>query len=143
MGYTTNHTTLLIGLGVSAISDSWNGFVQNEKNVEEYYKLIEQNTFPFVKGHILSEEDQLLRRHILDIACRLETYWQPNEGLNECIVKAIKKLKEMEADGLIALEQSGLKVKPKGKAFLRNICSAFDAKLEEDEASIKFFSKSI
>jgi oxygen-independent coproporphyrinogen-3 oxidase len=31
MGYTDMHTRLLIGLGASAISDSWDGYVQNEK----------------------------------------------------------------------------------------------------------------
>jgi oxygen-independent coproporphyrinogen-3 oxidase len=33
MGYTDSQTTLLIGLGVSAISDSWWGYAQNEKGV--------------------------------------------------------------------------------------------------------------
>jgi oxygen-independent coproporphyrinogen-3 oxidase len=143
MGYTTQHTTLLIGLGVSAISDSWNGFVQNEKNVEEYYKLIEQNSFPFVKGHLLSEEDRLLRRQILNIACNFETYWQSDSALDNYLIKIIKRLKEMEDDGLIALEQFGLKVKPEGKAFLRNICAAFDIKLWEKASDERIFSNSI
>jgi oxygen-independent coproporphyrinogen-3 oxidase len=40
MGYTHQHTQLQIGLGVSAISDSWYGFAQNVKTVEEYFQLI-------------------------------------------------------------------------------------------------------
>ena len=36
MGYTTNHTQVMIGLGMSAISDSWYSFAQNEKNLKAY-----------------------------------------------------------------------------------------------------------
>jgi oxygen-independent coproporphyrinogen-3 oxidase len=38
MGYTSSNTQLMVGLGMSAISDSWYGFAQNEKTVEEYQK---------------------------------------------------------------------------------------------------------
>ena len=31
MGYTSSNTQLMVGLGMSAISDSWYGFAQNEK----------------------------------------------------------------------------------------------------------------
>lgn len=47
MGYTTQSTNLLLGLGMSAISDSWFGFAQNEKNLEEYQMLVN-------KGEIFS-----------------------------------------------------------------------------------------
>jgi oxygen-independent coproporphyrinogen-3 oxidase len=45
MGYTAYKTQLMIGLGVSSISDSWYAFAQNEKTIEgmsedlERYKL--------------------------------------------------------------------------------------------------------
>ena len=38
MGYTSSNTQLMVGLGMSAISDSWYAFAQNEKSVEEYQK---------------------------------------------------------------------------------------------------------
>jgi oxygen-independent coproporphyrinogen-3 oxidase len=37
MGYTASKTQLMIGLGVSSISDSWYSFAQNEKTLEDYY----------------------------------------------------------------------------------------------------------
>ena len=36
MGYTSRQVSPLIGLGVSAIGDSWTAFAQNEKLVETY-----------------------------------------------------------------------------------------------------------
>ena len=46
MGYTTNNTKLMIGLGMSSISDSWTGFAQNVKTVKEYHQLIDQGKIP-------------------------------------------------------------------------------------------------
>lgn len=40
MGYTASKTQVMIGLGVSSISDSWYGFAQNVKSIEEYYNLL-------------------------------------------------------------------------------------------------------
>ena len=42
MGYTASKTKAMIGLGVSAISDSWFGFAQNVKGIEEYYHLLKE-----------------------------------------------------------------------------------------------------
>ena len=44
MGYTTQNTSFLLGLGMSAISDSWFGFAQNEKTVEAYILKIQSLT---------------------------------------------------------------------------------------------------
>jgi oxygen-independent coproporphyrinogen-3 oxidase len=42
MGYTSSNTQLMVGLGMSAISDSWYAFAQNVKTVEEYQKMVEE-----------------------------------------------------------------------------------------------------
>ena len=54
MGYTASKTKVMIGLGVSSISDSWYGFAQNVKGIEEYYHLINEDIIPVFRGHILS-----------------------------------------------------------------------------------------
>ncbi len=143
MGYTTSHTQLLIGLGVSSISDGWYGFVQNEKKVEEYYKKIEQGVFPFFKGHVLSQEDLIIRKHILNIMCRQETSWDNIDEQCQAVFSAIEHLKEMEVDGLLSLTPFQLTVKPKGKAFLRNICMAFDARLLKKQPLTQLFSSAV
>ena len=75
MGYSASKTQLMIGLGVSSISDSWYSFAQNTKNIEEYYQLLEWDKLPIVKGHILSDEDLIIRKHILNLTCEFETSW--------------------------------------------------------------------
>jgi coproporphyrinogen III oxidase-like Fe-S oxidoreductase len=62
MGYTTTNTQLMIGLGVSSISDSWTAFAQNEKVLEDYYDRLDKNEIPIYRGHLLNEEDLIIRR---------------------------------------------------------------------------------
>jgi oxygen-independent coproporphyrinogen-3 oxidase len=62
MGYTANKTQLMIGLGMSAISDSWYGFAQNVKTIKEYQQIVNTGEIPIFRGHILSEEDFLERK---------------------------------------------------------------------------------
>lgn len=143
MGYTSTDTKLLIGLGVSAISDAWNGFIQNQKTVEAYYKDLENGIFPFFKGHVQSTDDIIIRKHILNIMCRMETSW--NEKTDQCngIYDALERLHEMEKDNLVIIQNNHLQVSALGKPFVRNICMAFDNRLWESKPQTLFFSTSI
>lgn len=76
MGYSSSKTEVMIGLGVSAIGDSWYGFSQNVKTLSVYYKLLERDTLPVMRGHILTTEDLIIRKHILNLMCRFETSWK-------------------------------------------------------------------
>ncbi len=73
MGYTTKATSCMIGLGMSAISDSWFGFAQNDKSVEGYIALLEENKLPIFRGHLLSDLEVEIRGYILDLMCHFET----------------------------------------------------------------------
>ncbi|TWJ01668.1 oxygen-independent coproporphyrinogen-3 oxidase [Mucilaginibacter frigoritolerans] len=143
MGYTQQHTQLMIGLGVSSISDSWYGFAQNVKTVEEYLALTSAGELPVMKGHLLSEEDLILRRHILDIMCKGHTLWRSTEGHLEALFDGLIRLQELENDGLIELSTEGVQVKPDGKRFLRNICLCLDARLWADKPTTQLFSMAI
>lgn len=143
MGYTAAHTKLMIGLGVSSISDAWNAFAQNVKTVKEYEALIGQNHWPFLKGHLLNKEDLILRKHILNLMCNFKTDWSKQENYCEHISLALEKLKEAEADGLIRFIDSGLEVTNAGIPFVRNICMAFDARLMRKAPQTNLFSSTV
>lgn len=143
MGYTHNHTEFMLGLGVSAISDTWSAFAQNIKTVEEYYEAINKGELPIFRGHLLDEEDMILRKHILNIMCRFETSWLEKDMQTPFIYDAIGKLKEMEYDGLITRTPFKLNVTPEGRKFIRNICMAFDARLWRHTPEKQIFSKVI
>ena len=143
MGYTDTQTALLIGLGTSAISDAWWGYVQNEKSVEAYYKRLENNELPFFKGHVLTREDLILRRHIQRIMCLFETSWFENQEQGEALYQGLGRLEEMEADGLIELTPYQLRVTENGRSFVRNVCMAFDARLWQNAPQTNLFSQTV
>ncbi|TAH24813.1 MAG: hypothetical protein EAZ07_08855 [Cytophagales bacterium] len=145
MGYTTQKTSMLIGLGVSSISDIGIAFAQNEKILERYYsRIFSDNELPIVKGYFLSEEDLKIKNYILDISCKGKTnFKQEDLPMLEKIV--FPKLFEMQLDGLLNFDQEGLFVTDLGRQFTRNICSAFDLKLmlSKEEACQPVFSKAV
>ncbi|QEM10726.1 oxygen-independent coproporphyrinogen III oxidase [Mucilaginibacter rubeus] len=143
MGYTHQHTQLLIGLGVSSISDSQYAFAQNVKTVEEYLGLVKNGELPVFKGHILTNDDMIIRRHIQDIMCTGQTTWNHHTEPCEPLLEGIERLQPLADDGLIELNSWGLKVTPTGKNFLRNICMAIDARLWANKPATQLFSMAI
>ncbi|WP_318343917.1 oxygen-independent coproporphyrinogen III oxidase [Flagellimonas baculiformis] len=143
MGYTPSKTKLMIGLGVSSISDSWYGFAQNVKSVEEYADLVSHGVIPIFKGHILNPEDQILRQHILNIMCQFNTQWNTEEEETVDFDAILNNLSELKADGLVELGQDHIKVTEKGKPFIRNISMAFDLKLQRKQPDTRIFSMTV
>jgi oxygen-independent coproporphyrinogen-3 oxidase len=143
MGYTHSYTKLMIGLGVSSISDTWNAYAQNVKTIEKYYELVGNKQIPVFKGHRLNEEDLVLRKHILNIICKFKTSWEDPGEQCEAVYDAIERLAEIEKDNLIELRPGHLEVKITARPFVRNICMAFDAKLWRSVPQSQIFSSVI
>lgn len=143
MGYTAQHVSPQIGLGVSAISDSWGAFIQNEKLLETYQARVLAGELPFFRGHLLTEEDRVLRRHVLNLMTRFHTDWNPRELYTEFLETVPDKLSEFERDGLVSLTGRKLSVTDEGRPFLRNICMAFDARLARKAPETRLFSQTV
>lgn len=144
MGYTTADTPVTIALGCSSIGDSWDTYVQNEKKVEEYARIVnEEKRLPIIKGHRLSEEDQVVRRHILNLMCSGETNWRPDELRCEALVRAVEHWNDMATDGIISRAPYRVKVTQAGKPFLRNICLPLDNHYWDRQPATKTFSQAI
>ncbi|WP_298221020.1 oxygen-independent coproporphyrinogen III oxidase [Flavobacterium sp.] len=143
MGYSASKTQVMIGLGVSSISDSWYSFAQNVKSLEDYYQVLEWNKLPIARGHLLTAEDLTIRKHILNLMCQFETSWEKDEDAFAEIPEVIEQLSEMEADGLLIIEKQGIKVTESGKPFVRNICMAFDLRLKRKTPETQLFSMTV
>ncbi|CAM1350083.1 oxygen-independent coproporphyrinogen III oxidase [Tenacibaculum crassostreae] len=143
MGYTANKTQLMIGLGMSAISDSWYGFAQNVKTVKEYESIVNEGEIPVFRGHILSEEDLIIRKHILNIMCHFSTSWEEEQLQIKNVETHIEKLAEMMDDELVFIDGNQLTVPERARPYVRNICMAFDKKLHEKQPEAKLFSMTI
>ncbi|MGO4821314.1 MULTISPECIES: oxygen-independent coproporphyrinogen III oxidase [unclassified Flavobacterium] len=143
MGYSSSKTKLMIGLGVSSISDSWYSFAQNEKNIEDYYQLLEWNKLPIFRGHSLTNEDLIIRKHILNLMCQFETSWDDDSSYFTEIPEILVQLREMEKDGLVSIQSNSIHVTDTGKPYIRNICMAFDLLLKRKAPETKLFSMTI
>jgi oxygen-independent coproporphyrinogen-3 oxidase len=143
MGYTASKTQLMIGLGASSIGDSWYGFAQNVKNLEEYSNLTNNGIFPIYRGHILTREDQIVRKHILNLMCHLHTSWEQEDMYLKDIPRILGQLSEMESDGLLNLSPSSVEVTEEGRPFIRNICMAFDLLLHRKAPGTRLFSMTV
>ncbi len=134
MGYTTSHTNMLIGLGVSSISSSGSSFAQNAKALHTYYEYIKNGQLPIEKGCFLTDEDKRFGSYILDISCRGKT------TIHSCDIKTadnycLAALEDLLSDGLITFDDYTIRVTKTGKNFIRNICSALDIYLQKNKAN--------
>lgn len=143
MGYTHRQTDIMLGLGMSAISDSWFAFAQNDKSVEGYQAQIQKGELAVFRGHFLNDEELIIRRHILDLMCHFETTWNKSlteKGFYQVI---IEKLKGIERDQLIQIDHNRLVILPQGRPFVRNVCMAFDLDLQRTQPDKPLFSATI
>jgi oxygen-independent coproporphyrinogen-3 oxidase len=136
MGYTTQVSPILIGLGMSAISDAWFGFAQNEHTVKNYIERIQRNELPLTRGHHLNEEDLEIRQHILNIMCHFETIIPQKSHVH--FGEIIQRLFPMIEDELVEINDNTIRVTEKGIPFVRNCCMAFDAYLRNPIARPTF-----
>ncbi|WP_109299412.1 oxygen-independent coproporphyrinogen III oxidase [Aquimarina sp. AU474] len=143
MGYTASKTKMMIGLGVSSISDSWYGFAQNVKGIEEYQHLVKEGIIPVFRGHLLTDEDEVIRQHILNLMCNFETDWGVSFLQFDELTEVSIRLQEMEKDGLVKIENHRIKITEKGQPFVRNICMAFDLRLQRNRPETQLFSMTV
>ena len=142
MGYTTQHSGLLLGLGVSAISDTGSSFAQNHKSLHEYYASVKSNVIPVNKGYFLTDTDVRFKKYIRDICCQGETIFKAEdiELLKRDVFPALSLFKK---ENLLDWNNAGLKLTMQGHYFIRNICGAFDLFLNKTKTGLPLFSKAI
>src|SRR5690606_25543706 len=99
-------------------SDSWTAFAQNEKTVETYKSRVSRGELPVFKGHVLSDVDLMIRKHILDIMCGGTTALDMSA---EYAAPILPRLAPLVHDGLIEMDGAHIRVTPIGSSFLRNI----------------------
>ncbi|MBC7887948.1 MAG: oxygen-independent coproporphyrinogen III oxidase [Ferruginibacter sp.] len=144
MGYTTQNTGILLGLGVSGISDTGNAYAQNTKTLADYYTSLSNNQLAVKRGYILNEEDKLLGKNILDISCKGKTtFTETQAALLEQY--SFPHLALFAKDGLVKYDKTYLEVTQQGHFFTRNICSALDIHLQRNKnvSDNATFSKAI
>lgn len=138
MGYTEMRTRVMLGMGVSAISETPDCFHQNEKAFPVYEKKLQQGQLPTLRGHRLDAEDRSLREQILVFMTRFAVELTPEQQQ-----EAPEFLASMLGDGLVELEGSTLRLTDTGLPFLRNACMFFDQRLRRQQPTSRIFSQAM
>jgi oxygen-independent coproporphyrinogen-3 oxidase len=137
-GYTERRTTVLLGLGVSAISETPDCYHQNEKVITVYERRTLQGEIPTLRGHRLSADDQRRRERILSLMTTFRVELTPEE-----MEDARAFLEPLLADGLVELEDGELRIPVHGRPFLRNAAALFDIHLRQSQPSGPLYSRAV
>jgi len=138
MGYAELRTTTLLGLGVSAISETPDCYHQNEKVLAHYERRVLAGEIPTLRGHVLTPEDARRRQQILNVMTSFHTRLDDREA-----AEALSVLKSFVDDGLVAIDDHELRVLPAGRPFLRNVATFFDAYFQDTPPTGPLYSRAI
>jgi oxygen-independent coproporphyrinogen-3 oxidase len=136
-GYSTHADCDLLALGVSAIGNVGPTYSQNYRTLEEYYASLDCSRLPVMRGLELSADDLLRRTVIGALMCHFALSKQPLAisyliDFDDYFKSELDELREFEELGLVELDVSEIRVTPKGRLLVRNICVVFDRYLRQD-----------
>ncbi len=138
MGYTDRRTTALLGLGVSAISETASCYHQNEKVITVYERRVGEAEIPTLRGHVLSDDD---RRRAGLIRSLMTTGHVALDAVDRD--EARRELADLVRDGLVEITDTELRVPERGKPFIRNIAAFFDTYLRSAAKDGPVYSRAI
>jgi oxygen-independent coproporphyrinogen III oxidase len=146
-GYSTHKDCDLVGMGITAISRIGNCYAQNMRSLEEYYDCISQNRIPVARGLCLDDDDRIRRDVISRLICNFYLENAEIEELHsidfrEYFRNELLMLEDLAQDGLCFINETGIKISPRGRLLIRNICMVFDKYLR-NETTKKSYSKLI
>jgi oxygen-independent coproporphyrinogen-3 oxidase len=147
-GYSTHAGINLIAIGISGIGMLSDVYVQNYKTLNEYYKAIDNNQLPVMRGVTLNEDDQLRREVITELMCNFRLDKSKFESkyeiqFDDYFADALANLKSLEEDKLIELGKDQLKVTDIGRLLIRNIVLNFDYYLMSKKGVKPQFSRTV
>jgi oxygen-independent coproporphyrinogen-3 oxidase len=137
-GYTERPTTVLLGLGVSAISETDDCYHQNDKVITVYSRRVSAGEVPTLRGHRLSADDRRRRARIRSLMTAFRVAIDANEADD-----ARAFLRPLVDDGLVTIGNDELRVTTAGRPFLRNVAVFFDRALRESQPTTPTYSTAI
>jgi oxygen-independent coproporphyrinogen III oxidase len=130
-GYSTHSDCDLVALGLSSIGRIGPSYSQNYRELEDYYDALDRDVLPIMRGMELNDDDLVRRAIIQALMCHFEL---AKESFNKAYLidfdnyfaTELKELREYEREGLLEISPQSIKVTPKGRMLIRNICMVFD-----------------
>ncbi|GHD59125.1 oxygen-independent coproporphyrinogen III oxidase [Jeongeupia chitinilytica] len=142
-GYSTHADCDLMAFGASAIGKMGAAYVQNHRSVDDYYSALDAGTLPVTRGMTLSADDLLRRAVIQSLMCQFELVFQPFEiaylvDFRGYFAEELRRLAELEADGLVEIGYDRITVTAKGRLLVRSVAMVFDRYLGTAATSARY-----
>ncbi|MHB8798732.1 MAG: oxygen-independent coproporphyrinogen III oxidase [Thermoanaerobaculia bacterium] len=149
-GYTTHAGVDLYALGVSAIAQIDDCYVQNTKDYAAYHAACAEGRPSTIKGWRLTAEDHLRRTVITNLLCHCVIKKREVEqqfgiaSFDEKFAREVAALPAFVEDGLVEPRTDEIRVTPLGRIFIRNVAMLFDPYLLKRPADQpKIFSRTL
>jgi len=142
-GYSTLAGMDLYAFGMSGISNVGDRYWQNSKDMNHYYKMLEEGNLPVSKTYQLDRDDRIRKYVIMRLMCRPEIEFKEIENRWNIVFfdyfeRELQRLSKLESDGLVKCHREGINITTKGRLFLRNIAMCFDRYLNRERATQKY-----
>ena len=130
-GYTDDTAETMVAFGASAIGQTKDGFVQNQKEIRAYQVAIAEGRLPIIRGYELTPEDRV-RSAIIDqlmctFACDVAEICASHNWPVESFAADFDALRAFEEAGLIARDGHKIKLISPYRQAIRSVACVFDA----------------
>jgi oxygen-independent coproporphyrinogen-3 oxidase len=130
-GYTVKAAAAdVIAAGATAISDLDGAYAQNVRPLGRYYAAIDDGCFATESGWALTDDDRRRRAIITQLMCHFRV--DLGRDATSRFERELGELRALEAEGLLALDETRVELKPLGRVLLRSVAAVFDAHLKAD-----------
>jgi oxygen-independent coproporphyrinogen-3 oxidase len=142
-GYSTHAECDLVALGITAIGSVGASYVQNVRNLDDYYNRLDQGRLPVLRGLELTAEDVLRRSLIQSLMCHGSVSIESLElahliDFRRHFAGEIEDLQPMIRDGLVELDREWLSVTPRGRLLIRSVAMVFDQYLRTRQRTASY-----
>ena len=142
-GYSSGGECDLLGFGVSSIGNVGPTYVQNVKDLEDYYRQVTAGELPVLRGLELCADDLARRAVIQSLACHFTVSKESISlahllDFDEYFADELRDLERLADDGLVEIDEEWIHVTPRGRLLVRAVCMVFDKYLRRTEERTRY-----
>jgi len=133
-GYTTHKSRDLVSVGVSAIGQVGDLYIQNRKSLPEYAAALDNSVLPMHRGVTMTRDDAIRQDVIQQIMCHGSIDIPATERrlgieFDAYFPAELQRLHALRADGLVEIAPGSIDLTARGRLLMRNVAMSFDAYL--------------
>ncbi len=129
-GYTDDAVQTLIALGASSISQTRDGFFQNERNTEHYQAIVNKGELATTRGYLLNKDDVLrgaiIEAFMCNLSCDIGKICAEYQADIAQFAPEFERLAVFEQRGLVAREGTTFRLTSAWRMPIRIIAHVFD-----------------